>query len=265
MKILVTGDSFCSDLGHIESDYAWTRQIENIIPGSSVTCIGKGASSVFSALHQARKQLLIDNNYDAVIVLVTNHERLYQSTGPLISNLFHAMNHQSLYKASKLNKPELFNKLEACRMYYESLYENDLGVFILESCLKEFQSLFAGKKLIFYPSFNTFNDSKFAVDLMKDCKFTLLDARNKENENFPKLKDEVWGAFAEHIVLGPSRIGKVNHMCPDNQLVLARLFADLIQHGKSDITLNDFISLPQEDFELYYRPLAKVEYIGKDY
>ena len=156
MKILIAGDSFCTAFAHNVSEFAWTRRLENILPGSSVTCIGQGASSVFSALQAVKKQLQFDNSYDTVIVLITIHERLYQTLEPIISGLNNALKHKELYQKSNLNDARIFNKIEACRMYYEFLFEPDLGIFILESCLKELQSLCGNSRLILFPCFVMF-------------------------------------------------------------------------------------------------------------
>ena len=138
MKILIAGDSFCTGAAHQDSKWAWTRQLENILPGSSVTCVGQGASSVFSALIQVKQQLSIDNSYDTVIVLITNQDRLYQTVEPIISTLRMAMIHKELYKKSNLNDDRIFNKIEATRLYYEHLYEREFHTFMLDACLIAF-------------------------------------------------------------------------------------------------------------------------------
>lgn len=263
MKILIAGDSFCSAPGHTDSKYAWTRQLETVLPGSSVTCVGQGASSVFSALQSVRKQLQIDNSYDTVIVIITNHERLYQTSEPFISNLTNALIHQKLYQQSKINDARVFNKIEACKMYYEFLYEHDLGVFILDSCLKELQSLCAGRRLILFPAFDIFTDSAFASDLLGYHGFTLLQCVQRENENFVQLKEN--RSWAERHAEGDNRVGKINHMCADNQLMLAHYFSDLIQFNKSNIKLEWFFKLPKSDFDLYFKPLDQVPYKGDDF
>jgi hypothetical protein len=266
MKILIAGDSFCHGGSHVGSDYAWTRQIEYMLPNAKVTCVGKAATSVFSALQQVKEQLAIDHSYDAVIVLITNHERLHQTSDPLISNLPHALAYKELYKKSNLNDKDTFNKIEAARMYYEFLYDHDLGVFILDSCLKELQSLCAGRRLILFPAFDAFSDSPFASTLLSGYGFNLLQVVNWENQNFTQLGPELsTRGWKEHIALGANRVGKVNHMCVDNQHVLARYFADLIQYNKSDIRLDSFAKLPKEDFKLYYRPLSEVQYKGGNF
>jgi hypothetical protein len=262
MKILIAGDSFCDKSGHEDSKYAWTRQLETVLPGSSVTCGGQGASSVFSALQSVRNQLQIDNSYDTVIVIITNHERLYQTSEPFISNLRNALIHKELYQKSNLNDAKIFNKIEACRMYYEFLYEQDLGIFILDSCLKELQILCAGRRLILFPAFDIFTDSTLASELLGYHGFTLLQCVQHESVNFVQLKH---GSWAERHAQGDSRIGKVNHMCADNQLMLAHYFSDLIQFNKSKINLDWFFKLPKADFDLYYMTLDQVPYKGGDF
>ena len=264
MKILIAGDSFCTSEGHRDSKWAWTQQLENILPGSNVTCIGQGASSVFSALQQVKKQLQIDSNYDTVIVLITNHERLYQTSEPFISNLHNALIHKELYQKSNLNDSKVFNKIEACRMYYEFLHEPALSIFILESCLKELQTLCGNRRLILFPCFDMFKDSAVASDLLGHYGFTLLQCVLRESDNFAQLKEN-HGKWAERHADGESKIGKINHMCADNQLMLAHYFSDLIQFNKSNINLDSFFKLPKADFDLYYKTLDQVPYKGGDF
>ena len=255
MKILVAGDSYCDELSHKETDCAWTRQLEKIIPNASVTCIGQTATSVFSALKRVRE---IKEEYDAVIVIVTSHERMYQTSAPYITNLPHALNHQELYKREKLNDIKLYNKIEASRAYYEFLYEDDLGIFILESCLKEFQLMFADKRLILVPGFNNYWASSYATNIFKQHPFNLMQVIEKENLNFTDLGPGKGRRWQEINI--KDRVGKVNHMCQQNQLTLANYFADLINASKSSITLDNFISLPKEDFRLHFRPIDEVQY-----
>ena len=254
MKILVAGDSFCNKDAHFNSDFAWTRQLENILSGSNVTCTGQGASSIFSALLQVKDQLLADSTYDTVIVLITNHERLYQTSEPIISNLRHALN----IKKHTNNKDErCFNKIEAARMYYEHLYEKELSVFILESCLKEFQSLCANRRLILFPAFDTFRDSPLSVNLLGGYGFTLLDIVYRENKLLENKLGDDWALkWAERQSFKDDQFGKVNHMSTGNQNILARYFADLILHNKSNVGLDSFNMLSKEDFNLYYKPVG---------
>lgn len=261
MKILIAGDSFCNKLGHEESDFAWTRQLENMLYRSKVTCTGQGASSVFSALLQVKEQLEIDSSYDTVIVIVTNHDRLYQTSYPLITNLPHALMQKKLYLGSNANDERAFNKIEAARMYYEFLHEHDLGVFILESCLKELQHIVGNRRLILFPAFQTFKDSAFADNLLGEHGFTLLDIVHRENENFNKMFDKEWMLkFVDRVSIGSDPFGKVNHISTGNQTLLARYFAQLIHFGKSEIKLNIFSVLPKKDFHLYYRPIDQLIY-----
>ena len=264
MKILIAGDSFCTEFAHNNSKFTWTNQLESLLTGSSVTCVGQGASSVFSALQSVRKQLQIDSTYDTVIVLITNHERLYQTSDPCISNLHNALIHKEMYQKSNLNDARIFNKIEASRMYYEFLHEPALSIFILESCLKELQSLCGNRRLILFPCFDVFKDSAVASDLLGHHGFTLLQCVLRESDNFVQLKEN-FGKWAERHAEGENRIGKINHMCADNQLMLAHYFSDLIQFNKSNINLDSFFKLPETDFDLYYRTLDQVPYTGGDF
>jgi hypothetical protein len=264
MKILIAGDSFCKESDHKYSKFAWTRQLETILYGSNVNCVGQGASSVFSALQQVKKQLLIDNSYDTVIVLITIHERLYQTTEPIISGLNNALKHKELYQKSNLNEARIFNKIEACRMYYEFLHEPALSIFILESCLKELQSLCGNRQLILFPCFDTCEDSAFASEILGLHGFTLYQCVLRETANFVQLTKN-HGDWKERHVEGDSRIGMVDHMCADNQLMLAHYFSDLIQFNKSKINLDWFFKLPATDFDLYYKPLDQIQYKGTDF
>jgi hypothetical protein len=256
MKILIAGDSFCNKLSHEESNFAWTRQLENMLHNCKVTCTGEGASSVFSALQQVKNELEIDSSYDTIIVIVTNHERLYQTSDPIISNLPHALAHEKLYKQSNNKDEKLFNKIESARMYYEHLHEHDLGVFILESCLTELQHVVGNKRLILFPAFETFKDSAFADELLNGYGFTLLDMVHRENKNFNETFEKDWMfRFTERVSIDSDPFGKVNHMSTGNQTLLARYFAQLIHFGKSEIKLNSFSVLPKKDFHLYYSPI----------
>jgi len=267
MKILVAGDSFCTALGHKDSKFAWTRQIENILPGSNVNCVGQGGSSVFSALQQVKKQLLIDNSYDTVIVLITNHDRMYQTVEPMINSLHLAMIHKELYKKSNVNNEKILNKIEASRMYYEHLYEHEFHTFILDACLKELQSVCGNRRLILFPAFPFYVESVFANSLLNGYGFCLLDICNRENIEYNKqFGNDSWrGDFTEHHALGDNPIGKVNHMSTRNQIILARYFAETIRYGKSALGLNDFEILPKQDFNLYYKPIGQLHYQGTDF
>ena len=264
MKILIAGDSFCKESDHKYSKFAWTRQLENILPGSIVTCVGQGASSVFSALQSVRNQLQNDSTYDTVIVLITIHERLYQTLEPIISGLNNAVKHKELYQKSNLNDARIFNKIEACRMYYEFLHEPALSIFILESCLKELQSLCGNRQLILFPCFDAYKDSAFASEILGLHAFTLYQCVLHETANFVQLTKN-HGNWKERHVEGDSRIGMVNHMCADNQLMLAHYFSDLIQFNKSNINLDYFFKLTEADFDLYYKPFDQVLYKGTDF
>lgn len=266
MKILIAGDSFCNKDAHLESDYAWTRQLENMLPNSSVNCVGQGAASVFSALQQVKKQLQIDSTYDTVIVLITDYERLYQTTEPVISNLQNALLHKELYGKSNIKDERIFNKIEAVRMYYEFLYENELNVFISESCLKELQSLCINKRLILFPAFPNYQDSAFESSVLGGYGFSLLDICQRENSEFLKNFNKEWRTdFIECIALGNEKIGKINHMSVENQTMLARYFANLIQFHKSAIELRSFVVLPRKDFNLYYKPVGQLIYNGTNF
>lgn len=256
MKILIAGDSFCNKLGHTEANFSWTRQLEKLLAGSNVTCTGQGASSVFSALKQVQEQLLIDSGYDIVVVIVTNYERLYQTTEPIVSNLRHALTLRAPYEKSTNKDQRRFNKIEAARMYYEHLYEKELGIFILESCLKEIESTVAGRRLILFPAFETFQDSAFASSRLGSYGFTLLDIVFRENKILDNRLEQDWALkWSERLAFKDDQFGKVNHMSIINQTILARYFADLIEFGKSDINLDSFAVLSMEDFNLYYEPI----------
>jgi hypothetical protein len=267
MKILIAGDSFCSALCHEDSKFAWTQQLGNILPGSAVTCVGQGASSVFSALLQVKKQLSIDSSYDTVIVLITNQDRLYQTVEPIISTLRMAMIHKELYKKSNLNDDRIFNKIEATRMYYEHLYEREFHTFMLDACLKELQSVCDNRRLILFPAFPVYAESVFAGSLLNNHGFSLLDVCGRENTEYDKqFGNDSWrGGFTECQALGDSQIGKINHMSAKNQAILARYFAETIRNGKSALGLNDFEILPKEDFNLYYKPIGQLTYKGADF
>ena len=185
-------------------------------------------------------------------MLITNHERLYQTSEPIISNLRHALN----IKKHTNNKDErCFNKIEAARMYYEHLYEKELSVFILESCLKEFQSLCANRRLILFPAFDTFRDSPLSVNLLGGYGFTLLDIVYRENKLLENKLGDDWALkWAERQSFKDDQFGKVNHMSTGNQNILARYFADLILHNKSTIGLDSFDVLSKKDLNLYYEP-----------
>jgi len=264
MKILIAGDSFCDDVSHSMTEHAWTRVLENILPNASVDCAGQSASSVFSALHTVREHVN-RNDYDVIIVIVTNHERLYQKAElrPQISSLPHALSLLEIYKTKKdpavlkryqLEKdPAVLNRLEAGRMYYEYLYEHNLGIFILESCLKEFQTSFPGKKVILFPAFDNYSDSKFACDVFKPHPFNLMEVVNREDKNFSQLQSST--LYKEIEVIHGNQKGKINHMCQENQYILANYFADIIQHGRSDITIDSFFSPLGVHFGYYYTEL----------
>lgn len=267
MKILIAGDSFCTGAAHKDSKFAWTRQLENILPGSNVTAVGKGASSVFSALLQVKQQLSIDNNYDTVIVLITNQDRLYQTAEPIISTLRMAMIHKELYKKSNLNDDRIFNKIEATRLYYEHLYEREFHTFMLDACLKELQSVCGNRRLILFPAFPVYAESAFAGSLLNHHGFSLLDVCGRENLEYDKhFGNDNWrGDFSERLAHGDNSIGKIGHMSARNQATLARYFAETIQYGKSKIVLNDFEILPKEDFDLYYKSTSQMSYKGTDF
>jgi hypothetical protein len=199
MKILIAGDSFCDDVSHSVTELAWTRVLETLLPNASVDCAGQSASSIFSALHTVREHTS-RNDYDVIIVVITNHERLYQKSElrPQISSLPHALALLEIYKTKKdpsvLKKyqldqdPNVLNRLEAGRMYYEHLYEHDLGIFILESCLKEFQTAFPGKRVILVPGFDNYSDSEYACSVLGQHPFNLMEVVYKEDKNFTKLQ-----------------------------------------------------------------------------
>jgi hypothetical protein len=267
MKILIAGDSFCTKDGHKDSKYAWTRQLENMLPGSNVTCTGQGGSSVFSALLQVKQQLSIDNSYDTVIVLITNQDRMYQTAEPIIGSLRMAMIHKELYKKSNLNDDRIFNKIEATRLYYEHLYEPEFHIFMLDACLKELQSVCVNRCLILFPAFPVYAESVFAGSLLNGYGFSLLDVCGRENTEYDKqFGNDTWrNNFSECQALGDSPIGKINHMSAKNQIILARYFAEIIQLGKSTIGLNDFEILPKQDFNLYYKSTNQLHYKGTDF
>ncbi len=264
MKILIAGDSFCNSISHSMTELAWTRVLENMLPNASVDCIGKSASSVFSALHTVKEHVNRDN-YDIIIVIVTNHERLYQRAErrPLISSLPHALTLLEVYKTSTnpavLNRYDLekntvvLNRLEAGRMYYEHLYEHNLGIFILESCLKEFQTAFPGKKVILFPGFDNYTDSEYACSVLNTHPFNLMQVIYHEDQNFTQLQSDT--LYKEIELIHGNKKGKINHMCEENQHTLARYFADVIQHGKSDITNDSFFSPLKVHFGYYYTEL----------
>jgi len=267
MKILVAGDSFCTGAAHKDSKFAWTRQLENILPGSNVTAVGKGASSVFSALLQVKQQLSIDSSYNTVIVLITNQDRLHQTVEPIISTLRMAMIHKELYKKSNVNDDRVLDKIEAVRLYYEHLYEREFHTFMLDACLKELQSICGNRRLILFPAFPVYTESAFATSLLNSYGFCLIDICNRENIEYNKqFGNDSWrGDFSECYTEGNSRIGKVNHMSTRNQIILARYFAETIQYGKSALGLDDFEILPKEDFDLYYKSTSKMSYKGTDF
>jgi len=266
-KILIAGDSFCNKNAHSNSEYAWTRQIETMLSGSNVTCTGQGASSVFSALQQVKEQLSIDSSYDTVIVLITNQDRLHQTVEPIISTLRMAMIHKELHKKSNVNDDRVLDKIEAVRLYYEHLYEREFHTFMLDACLKELQSICGNRRLILFPAFPVYTESAFAASLLNSYGFCLVDICGRENTEYDKQfgKDNWRGDFSECYTEGNSRIGKINHMCVDNQHILARYFADLIEFNKSDLGPHSFVTLPKKDFNLYYKPIGELAYTGKDF
>lgn len=264
MKILVAGDSFCDDETHLVTELAWTRLLENILPSTSVDCIGQRGSSVFSALHTVREHVSrID--YDVIIVIVTNHERLYQKSElrPQISSLPHALTQLNIYKTTsdpailktyQIEKnPTVLNRLEAGRMYYEHLYEHNLGIFILESCLKEFQTAFPGQQVILIPGFDNYTDSEYACSVLNTHPFNLMEVVYREDKNFTQLQSDT--LYRELAMIHGNKNGKINHMCQENQHTFARYVADVIQYGKSDVTIDSFFSPAKAHFGYYYTEL----------
>jgi hypothetical protein len=267
MNILIAGDSFCIEGAHRDSKFAWTRQLENMLTGSNVTCVGQGASSVFSALQQVKKQLSVGSSYDTVIVLITNQDRLYQTVEPILSSLRLAMIHKDLYTKSNLNDDRVLNKIEAVRLYFEHLYEPEFHTFMLDACLKELQSICGNRRLILFPAFPVYAESVFANSLLNGYGFSLLDICGRENIEYDKqFGNDSWrGNFSECHAIGDSPIGKVNHMSTRNQIILARYFAETIRYGKSALGLNDFEILPKQNFNLYYKPIGQLHYQGTDF
>lgn len=257
MKVLVVGDSFCNIVSHEKTEHAWTRVLHTMLctelPGTEVHCVGQAGSSVFSALHTTREHL-IKTDYDVIIALITDHERLYQrgEYEPQISSLPHALVLLERYKRTK--DQNILNRIEAGRMYYEYLYEPNLGIFTLESCLKEFQTAFPGKQVIIFPAFDNYTNSTYACSVLNKHPFNLMEVNYKEDKNFTQLQSETM--YKELELIHGNQVGKINHMHPKNQHTLARYFADLILHGKSDITIDSFVSIPAEEFEYYYAPLV---------
>lgn len=258
MKILVVGDSFCNKVSHDTTKHAWTRVLHIMLcaelPGTKVHCVGQAGSSVFSALHTTREHVN-KNAYDVIIAIIADHERLYQrgEYEPQVSSLPHALVLLERHKRSKTKDQNVLNRIEAGRMYYEYLYEPNLGIFTLESCLKEFQTEFPGKQVIIFPAFDNYTNSTYACSVFDQHPFNLMEVVYKEDKNFTQLQSNT--SYQEIEVIHNNQIGKINHMHPTNQHTLARYFADLILHGKSDINIDNFVSIPVEEFKYYYRPL----------
>jgi hypothetical protein len=225
-----------------------------MIPSTSVHCVGRAGASVFSALHTTREHVF-KNDYDIIIVLVTNHERLYQRDEyePHVSSLSYALLQLEKYKKSAIKDISVFNRLEAGRMYYEHLYEPNLGIFILESCLKEFQTAFPNKRVILFPAFDNYKNSEYACGVLGQHPFNLMEVTYKEDKNFTQLQSDT--PYRELELIHGNRVGKINHMHPKNQHILASYFADLILRSMSDITIASFVSIPADQFEYYYAPL----------
>lgn len=250
MKILIVGDSFCNREHHKKVE-SWTRQLETMIPDCEVTCLGSGASSLFFAFQELKTQLETQE-YDWYIFLFTHYTRFYMPLAPGISNLPHAQKLIAQYKSqildTDLHNEEVWNKLCAAESYYEHLQQDSFDLFTFEAIVEKTAALLKGKNYIFFPCFDSFNDSTVAVDYMGHHPFTGQSIVQKENLNFKRRLDHQTGkaVWIENLEL------RFNHMTANNQNVFARYIYDLMTHGKSDITLKD-IGIISGPFTKYYK------------
>jgi len=257
MKVLVIGDSFCNREHHKKIE-SWTRQLELLIPGSEVTCLGSGASSLFYAFQELRAQLETQE-YDYYIFFFTHYTRFYMPEPPGISNLPHAQKLVAQYKSQVIDTPKhditVWNKLLAAESYYEHLQQDSFDLFVFESMLEKATELLNGKKFIFFPCFDSYKDSPIAIKHMGHHPFTGQSIVERENLNFKRRLMHNVGQtkWIENLQI------RYNHMTAINQKLLAQYMLDLMTHGKSNITLNDF-EIITGAFTNYYTPVTETKF-----
>jgi len=257
MKILIVGDSFCNREHHKKIE-SWTRQLELLIPDSEVTCLGSGASSLFFAFQELKKQLETQE-YDWYIFLFTHYTRFYMPVEPGVSNLPHAEKLVKQYQTQILDTPmhnvEVWDKLCAAEMYYKHLQQDSLDLFIFESIIEKTAKLLKDKNYIFFPCFDSYTDSKIAIDHMGHHPFTGQSIVHKENLNFQRRLDHNVGQtkWIENLDI------RYNHMTAHNQNLFAQYIADLMLQGSSNITLQD-IEIISGPFTKYYRLVTDTKF-----
>ena len=258
MKILIVGDSFCNQEHHIRSANTWTRQLETMIPDCEVTCLGKGGSSIFSAFTSLKTQLE-KVEYDWYIFMFTQHTRFYMPESPSGGSLHHAQSLIQRYNAQMRNTDlydeKVYNRLLAIKMYYEHLQQDSLDLFVFESVLEKSAELLKGKNYIFFPCFDSYQESELAVKHLGHHPFSAYGISQKENLNFRRRLSNNIGQL--YWIEDLKQL--TNHMSANGQRVLAQYMLDLINNGKSDITLKD-VEILKGSFTTYYRPIADTEF-----
>lgn len=219
MNVLVIGDSWAAR--DIE-DVSWVSLLRNKV--GNLTCIAKGATSLFYSYSNLMGVEDLRDYYDFVIMIITSPGRLYFPDDPQINS----------YDSAKIRlddkDPKTRIRANAALQYYEHLRYLEFDMFLHRVLIEKIQ-----QRLEVIPHFlqpMTYEGGKI---LRTSSNFCLVDIKDKQLESIPINQ--------RHRVHTPNKENLINHMSPSNNRVLCDYFYDIITKGSSSITIDDFNKL----------------------
>jgi len=237
MKIFIVGDSFAGR----NTPSSWYSQLKNITDFKFVN-VAAGGTSLFWTWKQLKLQNWDD--FDKIIVVVTNHGRGYTSNSLMRKSIpsedLTTNYPMVLRNIEKINpKDPKYLEFLAVKLWYEHIYDNEMEIIKHKGILDNIIKNIPNEKLILI---NGCCDKEIFNEYSK-YDLCLNDIMNKELTN-------VWSNDFFSLYEPTDNIG--NHLIPSNNSKVALYIKDIIEGKDVSFRLEDFEMIDYKDLHLYY-------------
>jgi len=246
MKVLIAGDSYADWLN--ENPTCWATKLKEV-SRYDIKNIGISGSS----LAYTYKALKLENldSYDKVIILVTQYNRIYVSSinDPAHKKISRDMGTQivsygHLCRYIKQNPQDKRPHLEAVKLYYEMIYDEDAAKVLQTALIKKIQQMIPQNKLILIKCFDHNYSSADSNAEIFDSNLIMWKCSLLEHEPIRK------NPFNDYIEVPGLHS---NHLLEANNWQIASYMYSLLQGSKEPFNYDLIVKMNELEFNQYFR------------
>jgi hypothetical protein len=248
MKVLIAGDSYAD--WHNEYPTCWATKLKEV-SGYDIKNIGISGSS----LAYTYKALSLENldSYDKVIILITNYGRLYVPSinDPKFKNANVIRNHgtqisgySSVKRYMEKNPQDNRPHLEAVKLYYEMIYDEDAAKVLQTALIKKIQQMIPQNKLILIKCFDHNYSSADSNAEIFDSNLIMYTASVLEHEHICK------NVYRDYSEVGAQHF---NHLLEANNWQIASYMYSLLQGSKEPFNYDLIVKMNELEFNQCFR------------